>query len=95
MTARDERTAPQTFDWANHGVGTLDPDWHHLVGYELENPLAKLLHYTMGIPEFPEVHGHGYEREWQEEKKLALRSPSWFALMGHSIHAEKVLEKFE
>lgn len=88
-----EKGQPQNFGWGD--VGELPDEYHHLVGYDEPNPDAKIVHYTMGIPEFPEVAGCEFEREWHLEKQIALRSPSWFALMGKSKHAAKVLEKFQ
>ena len=88
-----EKGSPQNFEWGS--VGELPDEYHHLVGYDEPRDDAKILHYTAGIPEFPEVHGLGYEREWLLEKQIALRSPSWFELLGKSKHAQKVLERFQ
>ena len=88
-----EKYTPQNFDWGD--VGELPGEYHHLVGYDAPDPDAKIVHFTMGIPEFKEVEGCEFFKEWQLEKHLALRSPSWFELMGKSVHAAKVMERFK
>lgn len=88
-----EKGSPNLFQWGS--IGDLPDEYHHLVGYDEPNPDAKIVHYTMGIPEFPEVAGCEFFKEWHAEKHLALRSPSWFELMGKSVHAQKVLGRFQ
>lgn len=86
-----ERADPFSFDWAA-GIGDLPAEWHHLVGYDDPKP-AKLLHYTMGVPEWGEVRHLGYSGEWLREKAMATMSCSWLELMGKSVHAEHILRK--
>lgn len=83
---------PERLMWGD--VGDLPPDYHHLVGYHAPNPTARIVHFTMGIPEFPEVRPCEYMKEWMQEKHVALMNCSWLELMGKSVHAERVLEKF-
>lgn len=85
---------PQSFKWANT-IGQLDPSWNHLVGYDNPNPNAKLIHFTMGIPEFPECREHEHCGTWRAEKESALKLPSWIELMGTSVHREHVLQQLE
>lgn len=86
----DEDFKPQGFDWGS--VGTLPPEWNHLVGYD-EPKQAKMVHYTQGIPLFPEVKDCEYSKEWMDEAMKVNSSISWTELMGPSVHAKPVLEK--
>lgn len=81
---------PQTFEWAD-SIGELDPKWNHLVGYNEPDPNAKLVHYTMGIPEFPECREHEHSGSWRAEKAQVNKMPSWIELMGTSVHRQRVL----
>lgn len=53
------------FQWLDDQfVGELPPEWNHLVGVEPENPDAKLVHFTLGIPS---MEGYGrceHALEW-------------------------------
>lgn len=83
-------TAPQSLSWAKD-IGELPPDWNHLVGYDRKTPDAKLVHFTSGIPCWPETKDCEYSAEWQAERKACNSTVSWEELMGKSIHREKVL----
>ncbi len=83
-------TAPQSLSWAKD-IGELPPDWNHLVGYDRKTPDAKLVHFTSGIPCWPETKDCEYAAEWQAERKACNSTVSWEELMGRSIHREKVL----
>lgn len=52
--------------WAD-SIGELSTDWNHLVGEYEPNPKAKLVHYTRGLPLWPEYMGCEYSREWWQE----------------------------
>lgn len=84
---------PGRLEWGD--VGSLPSEYHHIVGYHAPRNDAKIVHFTMGIPEFPEVRPCEYADEWFQEKALALMSPSWLDLMGKSVHADRVLRKFQ
>lgn len=71
-------------------VGDLPREWNHLIGYDKPMEGAKLAHYTMGIPAFPEVEGMGYEEEWITDAQEAMSAEPWLELMGPSVHAEHV-----
>ena len=73
------------FAWASQ-VGTLAPDWNHLVGYDAPNPDAKLVHFTQGIPCWPETKVSEFAEEWQTMAKAAMSTVSFTALMGRSVH---------
>lgn len=85
---------PQSFDWAE-SVGTLSPDWNHLVGYSLPNPSAKLIHYTQGVPGYKECRMCEYADEWFAEKDLMLSHCSWLEIMGESVHARPVIDRLK
>lgn len=74
--------------WARE-VGELPAEWNHLVGYDKPKP-AKLVHFTQGIPCWPETVGSEYTAEWQTEANGMVSSVSWQELMGGSVHAKPV-----
>ena len=81
----DKRVNPLAFGWAET-VGELPKDWNHLVGYDAPNPNAKLVHFTQGIPIWPETKHCEYADEWHAAAKASMSSVSFQALMGHSVH---------
>ena len=84
---------PQNFDsWAT-SVGEFGGEWNHLVGYDTPRTDAKIVHYTQGIPCFPEVAGCEYEQEWRQEHAMMNGTVSWAEIMGKSVHAKPVLER--
>lgn len=89
-----ENKANAMFDlsWADHGVGTFDPDWNFCAGYKEAKGTEKLYHFTKGIPIWPETKGeNGTPQDpiWMKEAKIALSSVSYADLMGTSVHAVK------
>jgi lipopolysaccharide biosynthesis glycosyltransferase len=76
---------PQKFDWA-HRVGELPKDWNHCVGYDEPTPNAKLVHFTMGIPIWPETAKCEYSKEWHKEAAMSMGTVSFQELMGQSVH---------
>ena len=81
-----ETGSPQKFEWADN-VGELPPEWNHCVGYDDPNPNAKLIHFTKGIPCWPETKDCEFAKEWVEEANYAMGTVSWQELMGNSVHA--------
>jgi hypothetical protein len=79
--------------WTSN-IGDLPADWNHLVMYDPPKP-AKLLHYTAGLPCFPETKELGYAAEWMNELKAAMNARPWSVLMGNSVHAKPVLERLK
>lgn len=96
-------TAPQSFDWAfdpgigpsagNHHVGGLPAEYNHCVGYDKPRTDAKIVHFTQGIPCFPETKDSEYAKEWKDEFNMCRSSVSWAEIMGNSVHAKPVLER--
>lgn len=77
--------------WAkDEEIGSIPLEWNHLVGYDDFNPQAKNIHFTQGMPCYPETISSDYANVWQEEhKKLNFIIP-WVELMGTSVHAVSV-----
>lgn len=80
-------------------IGDLPREWNHLVGYDKERDDAKLIHYTQGIPCFPETNDCEKANEWHTEHKMMNGAVGWIHLMGNSVHAalvgDKVLPKYK
>lgn len=83
---------PYTFQWAN-SLGVLPPAWNHLVGYDTPRKDAKIVHFTQGIPCWPETQDCEYADEWREELRWATSTVSFNDLMGTSVHAKHVLAR--
>lgn len=79
-------------------VGDLPREWNHLVGYDKPRTDAKLVHYTQGVPVFPETQTSEYAKEWHDEMRMANSAMPWTHLMGNSVHATvkdgKLVPKF-
>lgn len=74
-------------------VGEIPPEWNHLVGYDEPRADAKLVHYTQGVPAFPETRGPEYTDEWMGYVQQATSTAPWRVLMGNSVHAMPVVER--
>jgi len=83
-----------SFAWAKQ-VGTLPPQWNHLVGYDAPNPLAHLVHFTQGIPCWPETVNCEFAKEWQEALNDANSTVSYQNLMSHSVHDKYVQQRLQ
>ena len=88
----DKNSNPFKFGWLGNGlesdlVGDLPREWNHLVGYDEPRNDAKLVHYTMGIPPFPETEMCEYAQAWKEEHQTMNAAVPWVQLMGNSVHA--------
>jgi len=85
-----ETQKPQTFEWATGGVGELPREWNHCVGYDKPRKDAKLVHFTQGIPCWPETQGCEYADEWLREAEETVHTVSFDELMGKSVHAQRM-----
>lgn len=83
-----------TIGWTKH-IGELPGAWNHLVGYDTPNPNAKLVHFTQGVPLFPETAGSEHGAEWRYMAEEAASSVPWETLMGRSVHAAPVRERMK
>lgn len=80
--------------WApDEEIGELPAEWNHLVGYDPPNPNAKLVHFTQGVPAYPETKDSEFGEEWRHVAGSAFSSVSWQELMGNSVHAQFVYER--
>lgn len=73
--------------WAGR-IGALPKEWNHLVGYSLPNPAAKVIHYTKGVPCWPETGDCEWSAEWHHELKTLCATVSFQELMGSSVHVK-------
>ncbi len=48
-------------------IGELHKEWNHLVGELPENPDAKLIHFTIALPLWPEYMGCEWADQWWKE----------------------------
>lgn len=74
-------------------VGELPGVWNHLVGYDAPCEDARLVHYTQGVPAWPETQDCEHAKEWQQEAQLAFSAQPWHMIMGNSVHAKPVYER--
>lgn len=88
----NEQNQPPTFKWlhAQTRLGDLPPEWDHLVLYDKTDPAAKIIHYTAGIPCWPETKNSPLADLWHEEAQAALSTVSFMELMGKSVHRPAV-----
>lgn len=71
-------------------VGDLPAEWNHLVGYDAPRDDARLVHYTQGVPAFPETATCEYADLWHKHHRDFYHALSWQVLMGNSKHACEV-----
>ena len=80
--------------WAEDAeIGTLPPEWNHLVGYDRARDDAKLVHFTQGVPAHLETADCEYGEEWRQAIRESLGTLPWAELMGNSVHARPVIER--
>lgn len=60
------------FKWlrSDREIGTIDPAWNHLVGADLYDRSAALVHFTEGGPYFNAYRDCDYSDEWFREREL-------------------------
>lgn len=88
----NEKYNPLGLGWADQ-VGALPPEWNHLVGYDEPNPNARLVHFTQGVPMWPETGGCEFANEWRNEMMALVSAQPWATIMGNSVHAKPVLKR--
>lgn len=72
-------------------IGALPLDWNHLVGYVPRGTsMPKLIHYTQGVPAFPETNDCDYAQSWFQEHANMNSVTNWQSLMGNSVHAAQL-----
>lgn len=70
-------------------IGELPSHWNHLVGYDKPRTEASLIHYTQGVPCFPETQDCEHAQAWMDEHRMMNSASTWKELMGSSVHAAK------
>lgn len=88
----DEKNQMFDLAWAPY-VGKFPAEWNHCVGYQETKP-ANLYHYTQGLPCWPETRGMPEDEWWDFERKAMNATVGWKELMGRSVHARPVLERY-
>lgn len=83
------KSRPHDFSWASD-ITALPREWNHCIGYDTRRPDARLVHFTMGLPCFPETMGSEYGAEWRAEAQAAIATPDWASMMGGSVHAGRL-----
>ena len=81
-------------EWTD-SVGGLPPEWNHLVGYDPPRADPKLIHYTQGVPAWPETEDCEHTEIWRQYVKEATDAKSWVEIMGRSVHAAPVVERLK
>lgn len=77
-----------TIKWCDENlIGDLPREWNHLVGYDQPRNDPKLIHYTQGVPAYPETVNCEHADKWLKYAHDSTQTLSWNALMGNSIHA--------
>jgi hypothetical protein len=75
-------------EWVEEGeIGSLDPKWNQLVGYQDVDFGEGNIHYTMGIPAFPETLSSPGADLWRKFAQLGMSAIPWDEIMGSSVHA--------
>jgi hypothetical protein len=88
----NENNNPLKMKWAE-GIAALPPEWNHLVGYDEPNPNAKLVHYTQGVPAWPETMNCEHAMAWRSIMLELIQPKPWAEIMGNSVHAKPVLDR--
>lgn len=83
----DPESSPQSIKHWTASIRELDPAWNHLVGYDHPRKDAKIVHFTQGIPCFPETQHDEYAAEWTQHLGAMNSTVSWDEIMGPSVHA--------
>jgi hypothetical protein len=82
-----------TIQWLDDElIGELPREYCHTVFYDLPRTDAKIVHYTAGIPIFPETTGCEYTQEYAQELQQMGSIALWEELMGRSVHTKRVRE---
>ena len=72
-------------------IGEMDDKWNQLVGYQDCQAMSGNLHFTMGVPAFPETSTSEFAQIWTDCAKRAIGvTQNWEEIMGSSVHALKI-----
>jgi lipopolysaccharide biosynthesis glycosyltransferase len=70
-------------------IGWLDKRWNHLVGYDAPRNDPAIIHYTMGVPCWPETSDCEHSDLWWLCHKGLNTAQDWAEIMGNSVHNGK------
>lgn len=93
LTPEFIESAPRLHDcsWVSDDlIGDLPREWNHLVGYDAKCDNPKLIHYTQGVPAFPQTHDSEHADKWFLEHQRMNFVTNWLELMGNSVHAAEL-----
>ena len=68
-------------------IGSLDATWNQLVGYQEVDLTQGNIHYTMGVPAFPETSTSVGTEIWRKYAQRGMAAIPWNEIMGPSVHA--------
>ena len=72
-------------------IGEMDGKWNQLVGYQECQGMSGNLHFTMGVPAFPETSTSEFGQIWTDCAKRAIGvTKSWGEIMGPSVHSVQI-----
>lgn len=71
-------------------IGELPAQWNHLSMYDPPRLDAKLVHFTQGVPVWPETQESEYAQHYQRIAQECMSAEPWANLMHQSRHAEFV-----
>jgi hypothetical protein len=72
-------------------IGDMDRRWNQLVGYQECQGMSGNLHFTMGVPAFPETSTSDFGQIWTDCAKRAVGvTKSWGEIMGPSVHSVQI-----
>jgi hypothetical protein len=75
-------------EWVgSNEIGSLDPKWNQLIGYQDVDMSQGNIHYTMGVPAFPETSTSPGAELWLKNAQLGMSAEPWAEIMGPSVHA--------
>lgn len=78
-------------EWLSESqIGSLEPCWNQLVGYQEVDLSKGNIHYTMGIPAFPETATSPGAQAWRAVMQEAMSMIPWVNIMGDSVHAIEI-----
>ncbi len=90
----DETKGLHAIGWTE-AIGSFPGDWNHLVHYQEPRPDARLVHFTQGVPAWPETVDSEHAPEWRETLQKCFTAQPWASLMGNSVHAQHVMARLE
>lgn len=68
-------------------VGEFPGVWNHLVGYDDPRANPALIHYTQGVPIWPETEDCEHAEAYRVNFAKMISAMSWDEIMGPSVHA--------